>query len=220
MRIAIARASSVGDASAPGAPLAWRPAMPVTQWIVGEAMIIAGIGCRKGTPAAEIENALYAALVRAGLDRAALGMLATSAAKETEPGIAGVAAALGVPLVIVAPADLEAAGERVATQSERVLALAGVPSVAEAAALAAGGPAARLIVPRIVVGAATCALVEGARHDGAFHRRRPGRGRSHHRARARPARALSGLPLCRLARAARSCWRIARPAPASSTPRR
>jgi cobalt-precorrin 5A hydrolase len=131
--------------------------------VVGEAMIIAGIGCRKGTPAAEIETVLSAALAQAGLDRAAIGMLATSAAKESEPGIAGVAMAFGVPLVIVPPADLAAAGERIATRSERVLALAGVPSVAEAAALAAGGAAARLIVPRVVVGAATCALVEGGR---------------------------------------------------------
>jgi cobalt-precorrin 5A hydrolase len=41
-----------------------------------------------------------------------------------------------------------------------VRALAGVPSVAEAAALAAGGPKARLILPRIVVGPVTCALAE------------------------------------------------------------
>jgi cobalt-precorrin 5A hydrolase len=41
-----------------------------------------------------------------------------------------------------------------------VLALAGVPSVAEAAALAAGGPRARLILPRIAVGPVTCALAE------------------------------------------------------------
>jgi cobalt-precorrin 5A hydrolase len=33
-----------------------------------------------------------------------------------------------------------------------------VPSVAEAAALAAAGPAARLIGPRLVIGSATCAL--------------------------------------------------------------
>jgi cobalt-precorrin 5A hydrolase len=128
---------------------------------MGETMIIAGIGCRKGTPAAEIETAVSAALAQAGLGRAAIDMLATSAAKESEPGIAGVAAALGVPLTVVPPAELAAAGERVTTRSQRVLALAGVPSVAEAAALAAGGTAARLIVPRIVVGAATCALVEG-----------------------------------------------------------
>jgi cobalt-precorrin 5A hydrolase len=34
----------------------------------------------------------------------------------------------------------------------------GVPSVAEAAALAAAGTTARLLLPRIAVGAATCAL--------------------------------------------------------------
>jgi cobalt-precorrin 5A hydrolase len=89
-------------------------------------------------------------------------MIATSAAKESEPGIAGAAAALGVPLTVVAETDLVAAGERAVTRSQRVLALAGVPSVAEAAALAAGGAAARLILPRVVVGAATCALVEAA----------------------------------------------------------
>jgi precorrin-6Y C5,15-methyltransferase (decarboxylating) len=33
VRIAVSRASPVGNASDPGAPLAWRPAMPVTQWV-------------------------------------------------------------------------------------------------------------------------------------------------------------------------------------------
>lgn len=68
------------------------------------------------------------------------------------------AAALGVPLVLVPRAELEAAGARVQTRSERVLEMTGVPSVAEAAALAAAGPQARLIVPRIAARTATCAL--------------------------------------------------------------
>jgi precorrin-6B C5,15-methyltransferase / cobalt-precorrin-6B C5,C15-methyltransferase len=33
VRIAISRASPVGEAAAPDAPLGWRPAMPVTQWV-------------------------------------------------------------------------------------------------------------------------------------------------------------------------------------------
>jgi precorrin-6B C5,15-methyltransferase / cobalt-precorrin-6B C5,C15-methyltransferase len=33
VRIAIARTSPVGGVTAPGAPLGWRPAMPVTQWV-------------------------------------------------------------------------------------------------------------------------------------------------------------------------------------------
>ena len=76
----------------------------------------------------------------------------------TSTDVAAVAAALGVPLVLIAKADLKAAGTRAETRSERVLALMGIPCVAEAAALAGGGPTARLIVPRIAIGTATCAL--------------------------------------------------------------
>jgi cobalt-precorrin 5A hydrolase len=60
--------------------------------------------------------------------------------------------------MLITDADLKAAGTRVATRSDRVVALTGVPSLAEAAALAAAGPSSRLIAPRLVVGAATCAL--------------------------------------------------------------
>jgi cobalt-precorrin 5A hydrolase len=123
-------------------------------------MIIAGIGCRKGTAATEIEAAIAAALARAGLLAEMLSVVATSAAKGGEPGIAAAAAALGVPLVLVPQSDLEAVSDRTATRSPRVIALTGLPSLAEAAALAAGGPAARLIAPRFAIGPATCALAE------------------------------------------------------------
>jgi cobalt-precorrin 5A hydrolase len=123
-------------------------------------MIVAGVGCRRGAAAAQIEAAITAALAHVGLARAAVGLIATSAAKGGEPGIAAAACSIGVPLVLVAQGDLAAAGARAATRSARVLALAGVPSVAEAAALAAGGPAARLIAPRVAVGPATCALAD------------------------------------------------------------
>jgi cobalt-precorrin 5A hydrolase len=127
-----------------------------------QAMIVAGIGCRKGASANEIGAAITAALSRAGLRHDALGLIAAPALKSDEPGIAAAASDLGVPLV--PQADLEAAGSRTATRSARVVALMGVPSAAEAAALAAGGPAARLLAPRIAVGPATCALAtnEGA----------------------------------------------------------
>jgi cobalt-precorrin 5A hydrolase len=121
-------------------------------------MIVAGIGCRRGASASEIEAAIAAALARAGLRSDALGMIAAPAMKAGEPGIAAAATDLGVPLVLVPQADLEAVGGRTATRSARVVALMGVPSAAEAAALAAGGPAARLLAPRVAVGPATCAL--------------------------------------------------------------
>jgi cobalt-precorrin 5A hydrolase len=127
---------------------------------LGEAMIVAGVGCRRGAPADAIMAAIEAALADSGLAKASLGIIATSAAKSAEPGIAGAAAALGVPLVLVAQIDLEAAAGRTVTSSDRVIALAGVPSVAEASALAAGGSAARLVAPRVAVGPATCALAD------------------------------------------------------------
>jgi cobalt-precorrin 5A hydrolase len=125
---------------------------------LGEAMIVAGVGCRRGAAAAEIEAAITAALARAHLPRSALGAVATSAAKRDEVGIAAAASALNVRLILVPQRELEAVGSRVVTRSQRVAALTGVPSVAEAAALAAAGAAAHLVTPRVVVGAATCAL--------------------------------------------------------------
>ena len=125
---------------------------------MGEAVIAAGIGCRKGAEAAEIDAAIVAALERAGRPLAKVDLMATSTGKRAEKGIVEAASARGVRLVFVTPADLEIASARGATWSARVLALAGVPSVAEAAALAACGPMATLILPRIVVGRVTCAL--------------------------------------------------------------
>jgi cobalt-precorrin 5A hydrolase len=123
-----------------------------------KAMIVAGVGCRRGAPAPDIEAAIRAALERAGVGAHALDCIATIAAKENEAGIAAAAAKLGVTVVLVPDTDLQAAGKRTETRSERMLALTGVPSVAEAAALAVAGPAARLISPRLVIGAAACAL--------------------------------------------------------------
>ena len=127
---------------------------------VGEAVIVAGIGCRKGASAAEIDAAIDTALERAGRPLARIDLMATSAAKSDEAGIAAAAAGRGLRLIYVAQPDLETASARGATWSARVMALAGVPSVAEAAALAACGPRARLILPRIVVGQVTCALAD------------------------------------------------------------
>jgi cobalt-precorrin 5A hydrolase len=123
-----------------------------------QAMIIAGVGCRRGAAAAEIEAAIAAALAERGLASDKLSLIATAQAKQSEPGIAAAAAALGVRLVLIPDADLAAVQERTITQSERVRSHMGVASVAEAAALAAGGAQARLLVARTAVGAATCAL--------------------------------------------------------------
>jgi cobalt-precorrin 5A hydrolase len=123
-----------------------------------QAMIVAGIGCRRDAAAADIEAAIRAALARAEVSAAELKAIATSRAKDAEAGIATAASIFGVGIMLISDAELKAAGTRVATRSDRVLAVTGVPSLAEAAALAAAGPSSRLIASRLVVGAATCAL--------------------------------------------------------------
>ena len=85
-------------------------------------------------------------------------MCPTLAAGQSHNDWRTAAAKLGVTLMVVPELELFAANGRVETHSERVAVLSGVGSVAESAALAAAGPASTLIVPRLIVGAATCAL--------------------------------------------------------------
>ena len=128
-------------------------------------MIAAGIGCRSDAPASDIETAIRTALAHAHLDADALDVIATIAAKENETGIRGASTAFGVSLIVVPERELLAANARVETHSARVTAFAVVGSVAEAAALAAAGPRSTLIVPRLTVGAATCALAAAPRES-------------------------------------------------------
>ena len=121
-------------------------------------MIVAGIGCKRGTTAQEIDAAIDAALAETNETGDALALIATSDGKGAETGIIEAAAARGIQLVLVKPAALEAAGPRTQSSSPRVKELFGIPSVAEAAALAAAGPEAALLVPRLIIGPATCAL--------------------------------------------------------------
>lgn len=125
---------------------------------MSRAVTAIGIGCRAGCPADAI-----VALVRRALAAAAVaddGLLAmfTTVEKQAEPGIPTAATALAIPLVYLPRAVLEAVAPAAETRSERVVALFGVPSVAETAALAGAGPGARLILPRISADGASCAV--------------------------------------------------------------
>ena len=127
-------------------------------------MIAAGIGCRKAISAMEVEVALQAALAAAMQSNSLVGrlsLIAAPAVKGTEAGLIAAAAARGVPLRLIPQPMLEAANSRTLTHSAQSMAAMNVHSVAEAAALAAAGPNARLLAPRIAVGPVTCALAEG-----------------------------------------------------------
>jgi cobalt-precorrin 5A hydrolase len=122
--------------------------------------VAVGIGCRKNCPAGAIE-----ALVRQALNRvphaAPLGLF-TLVDKEGAAGIAEAAGMMGLEITYLARDALRARAEDVQTHSPLAESLFGVPSVAEAAALAGAGPASVLIVPRIAAGGATCAIAGAA----------------------------------------------------------
>ncbi|WP_305670451.1 cobalamin biosynthesis protein [Falsiroseomonas sp.] len=128
---------------------------------LAQAMMVAGLGCRRGARAEDVTAAVALALQTAGRAPAELARLATSASKAEEPGLRAAAASLGLQLDAVPRPALLAAAHGCLSHSARVLAETGVPSLAEAAALASAGPGARLLGPRISVArAVTCALAE------------------------------------------------------------
>ena len=131
-----------------------------------------GLGCRKG-----VSGAVIASLVRDGLEMLAqMGVatqggsvaLFTTNAKRDEPGMQDAAALLAMPLHFLSPAAMKAVAGRAQTSSPRVLALFGVPSVAETAALAGAGSLAEIILARITRDGGTCAIARApALKDGA-----------------------------------------------------
>jgi cobalt-precorrin 5A hydrolase len=122
----------------------------------GEAVsgrVIAGIGCRRGCPAEDVVRVLR----RADADVAAI---AVPAFKADEPGVREAARRLGVPVIRVDDAALARAQARCVTHSPAAERATGFASIAEGSALAAAGPNGRLLLARIAVGAATCAVAE------------------------------------------------------------
>ncbi len=114
-----------------------------------------GIGCRKGS-SAEAVRALVDD-VRAGAPNAPASLF-TLVDKRDEPGLAAAAALLGLPLGFLAREALQAVLPDVLTRSPAAERRFGLASVAEAAALAGGGPGARLLGPRLARDGVTCAV--------------------------------------------------------------
>lgn len=119
-------------------------------------MIVAGFGFRAGATA----DSLRDALARAGRT-GEVACLATAADKAETGAFHDLASALRLPVRAVPAAALGA--QQTQTQSQASQANRETGSVAEAAALAAAGPGARLFGPRVVSAdrMATCALAEG-----------------------------------------------------------
>lgn len=119
-------------------------------------MIVAGFGFRASATA----NSLTDALTQAAQGYT-VGAVATARDKAQAPAFKALAQARTLPVIAIDSDQLTA--QETTTHSAASLKAHGTGSVAEAAALAAAGPGARLIAPRHVSRdhRATCALAEG-----------------------------------------------------------
>jgi cobalt-precorrin 5A hydrolase / precorrin-3B C17-methyltransferase len=122
--------------------------------------LVAGIGSAAGVSAEEVTALLDAALASEGLDRRAVGCVATIDLKANEAGIV----TLGLPMVTFGAEQLGAID--VPNPSDVVFAEVGTPSVSEAAALLAAGPGATLVVPKMKSAMATVAIARRAQPQG------------------------------------------------------
>ncbi|RMD46388.1 MAG: precorrin-3B C(17)-methyltransferase, partial [Alphaproteobacteria bacterium] len=119
---------------------------------------VLGVGCARGCPPEELAALVRQALDEAGVAPGALAAVASIDLKADEPAILALARDLDAPLRLFSAAELEAETPRTTTPSAVVHAEVGTHGVAENAALAAAGPAARLLCPKRKSARATAAL--------------------------------------------------------------
>jgi cobalt-precorrin 5A hydrolase len=124
-------------------------------------MIVAGVGCGHGTSSEDIVSLIVTALSNFGIAQEDLTAIATESSKADEHGIAGAAKSLSIPVLRCPVADLGRVADQVLTRSLRVQQIKGVPSIAEASALVAAGPNARLLGARVAANKVTCAIAIG-----------------------------------------------------------
>jgi cobalt-precorrin 5A hydrolase len=120
--------------------------------------LIAGVGCHKGAPAAEILGFLQEVFRQAGLSLFSLKALATIAAKKDEPGLKDAARRLNVELLWFTAEELEQVP--VPHPSAQAARHVGAKSVSEAAALKAGQG--ELLVPKRKSANVTVAVARAA----------------------------------------------------------
>ncbi len=147
------------------APLA-PPALPTAGPTPGPTVVVhppslvVGVGCATDATPADVAEAVASALDRAALSWSSVAEVATIDRRRDHPAIV----ALGRPVTALPAPTL--ADVPVPTPSAVVARAVGTPSVAEAAALAAAGTDATVVVPKQVTARATAAVARRARPVG------------------------------------------------------
>ena len=121
------------------------------------AVLVAGLGCKRGVPVDELRNALNTTFQDADLSLESLAQLATVDLKADEPSLRELAVELNVPLKIIRSADLkklEPASFSPSAAHEKF----DLPGVAEPCAVLAAGANGEIIVPKRAFKSCTVAV--------------------------------------------------------------
>ena len=119
---------------------------------------VLGLDCERATSADEVMALVASALEMAGAEPGQVAGLASIDSRRDEPAMVVVAARLAVPVVFFDAETLERETPRIKNPSDVVFARVGCHGVAESAALAAIGPDAELVLPKIKSAHATAAI--------------------------------------------------------------
>ncbi|EJN03949.1 cobalamin biosynthesis protein [Phyllobacterium sp. YR531] len=117
-----------------------------------------GLGCEQGCDPAELQALAEKVLGEVSKSSLLLAGVFTIDQRLMEPAVNSVARWLGLPLKAFDADTLEQETPRLLNPSKQVFELVGCHGVAEAAALAGGGPKARLVVGKTKSAHATAAL--------------------------------------------------------------
>lgn len=118
-------------------------------------VVVVGIGCRRGTLAAEIRQAIETVCEKHGIDQRAIARVASIDIKQEESGLIEAAAALDADIVFFTAAELAALDR---PGNSFVAETVGTPAVCEPAALLAAGENAMLVSGKETIGRVTVAL--------------------------------------------------------------
>jgi cobalt-precorrin 5A hydrolase/precorrin-3B C17-methyltransferase len=147
-----------------------------TALIYHPATLALGVGCERGCASEELIDLAETVLRDGGFAPASLACIVSIDLKADEVAVHALAAYFGVPARFFPAARLIEETPRLATPSDAVFRETACWGVAEGAALAAAGPEARLVQPKMKSVRATAALAEAPRPlDGAAIGRKRGR---------------------------------------------
>jgi precorrin-4 C11-methyltransferase len=128
--------------------------------IVRPKSLVVGVGCKRGTEAAEIGAALVRVFTESNLSLLAVRNLATVELKKDEEGLNELVKLYHWPVIYYSVSDLQAPVE-VPSPSDKVMKYLGVESVCEKAAVLSAG-AEELLVPKQILGKVTVAVARVA----------------------------------------------------------